>query len=160
MALVENTFRCIFMRISRSLKLYNVKKPYAVEINWGKFLLGKGKLTWPFSAQHQRISTPCLISTPPRLMALGGSRNPHTFSGKRLSWFTWTLFCLTKCHSKMSLQSTSFCVTKCCSANILLTKCYYAGFCLTKCYSASIYLTKCHLKCLFHKMPTLQVSGC
>ncbi len=51
---------------------------------------GKGKLTWTFSAQHRRISAPRLVSTPPRLLALGGSGNPHTFSGKWLHWFTRT----------------------------------------------------------------------
>ncbi len=54
------------------------------------YIEGKRKLTWPFSAQRQRISTPHLISAPPRLLALGGSRNPHTFDRKWLRWFTRT----------------------------------------------------------------------
>jgi hypothetical protein len=31
---------------------------------------GKGKLMWQFSTQRLQISTPCLISVPPRLLAL------------------------------------------------------------------------------------------
>ncbi len=54
------------------------------------FTMGKGKLTWLFSAQCRQISAPHLISAPPLLLALGGSGNPHTFSGKRLRWFNQT----------------------------------------------------------------------
>jgi hypothetical protein len=35
---------------------------------------GKGKLTWPFSAQRRQISAPRLISAPPRLLALCGKQ--------------------------------------------------------------------------------------
>jgi hypothetical protein len=46
--------------------------------------LDKGKLMWPFSAQHRQISTFRSLPAGSTHWSLAGSRNPQTFGGKRL----------------------------------------------------------------------------
>ncbi len=53
-------------------------------------IMGKGKLTWPFSAHF--CSPPDFCSPPAgsNYWSLVGSRNPQTSGGKWLRWFTRT----------------------------------------------------------------------